>query len=85
MSGDREHEIVLFGATSFVGELTAAYLARNAPAGTRIALGGRNRQRLEAVRDRLPSPGGDWPLVVADTGDPESLARTRGPALRRPR
>jgi short subunit dehydrogenase-like uncharacterized protein len=75
MSGDREHELVLFGATSFVGELTAAYLAEHAPAGTRIALAGRDRQRLEAVRDRLPAPGGDWPLVVADTGDPDALAR----------
>jgi len=75
MSGDREHELVLFGATSFVGELTAAYLARHAPAGTRIALAGRSRERLEKVRDRLPAPGGDWPLVVADTGDAEALAR----------
>lgn len=75
MSGDREHELVLFGATSFVGELTAAYLARHAPAGTRIALAGRSRERLEAVRDRLPAPGGDWPLVVADTADTAALAR----------
>ncbi|HSK57963.1 MAG TPA: saccharopine dehydrogenase NADP-binding domain-containing protein [Actinomycetospora sp.] len=75
MSGHREHELVLFGATSFVGELTAAYLARHAPAGTRIALGGRSRERLEKVRDRLPAPGGDWPLVVADTGDDDALAR----------
>lgn len=75
MSGDREHELVLFGATSFVGELTAAYLARSAPAGTRIALAGRSRERLEKVRDRLPAPGGDWPLVVADTGDAAALAR----------
>jgi short subunit dehydrogenase-like uncharacterized protein len=75
MSGDREHELVLFGATSFVGELTAGHLARHAPAGTRIALAGRSRERLEKVRDRLPSPGGDWPLIVADTTDPDALAR----------
>ncbi|MEJ2889958.1 saccharopine dehydrogenase family protein [Actinomycetospora aeridis] len=75
MSGDREHELVLFGATSFVGELTAAYLARHAPAGTRIALAGRSRERLEKVRDRLPAPGSDWPLVVADSSDTEALAR----------
>ncbi|GAA4937984.1 short subunit dehydrogenase-like uncharacterized protein [Actinomycetospora succinea] len=75
MSGDREHELVLFGATSFVGELTADYLARHAPAGTRIALAGRSRERLEKVRDRLPAPGSDWPLVVADTADTAALAR----------
>jgi short subunit dehydrogenase-like uncharacterized protein len=73
MPEDREHEVVLYGATSFVGELTAAYLARHAPAGTRIALAGRSRSRLEAVRDRLPAPGSDWPLIVADSSDEESL------------
>ena len=40
---DREHDVVVFGATGFTGALTAEYLARNAPAGTRWALAGRNR------------------------------------------
>src|SRR3954470_13656565 len=74
MAGDREHAVVLYGATSFVGELTAGYLAHHAPAGTRIALAGRSRERLEAVRDRLPAPGGDWPLIVADSSDRDALS-----------
>src|SRR4051794_6738431 len=92
MPEDREHEVVLYGATSFVGELTAAYLARHAPAGTRIALAGRSRSRLEAVRDRLPAPGSDWPLILADSSGEESpramaasttaLATTVGPYAR---
>jgi len=64
-----DHDLVLFGATGFVGRLTAAYLARAAPPGTRIALGGRSAQRLEAVRAGLPERARDWPLVVADTSD----------------
>lgn len=66
----REHDVVVHGATGFVGRLTAAYLARAAPAGTRVALGGRSRQRLEAVRDEL---GVDWPVVVADSADDTAL------------
>ena len=64
-----DHDLVLFGATGFVGRLTAAYLARAAESGTRIALGGRSRERLEAVRGELSEQARDWPLVVADTGD----------------
>src|SRR2546421_162426 len=50
---DREYDIVVFGATGFTGALTAEYLARHAPATTRWALAGRNREKLEAVRRRL--------------------------------
>ena len=64
-----DHDLVLFGATGFVGRLTAAYLARAASPGTRIALAGRSRQRLEGVRDGLPEQARDWPLLVADTAD----------------
>ena len=70
MGTSREHDLVLFGATGFVGRLTAASLATAAPAGTRIALGGRSRDRLTALQREL---GVDWPLVVADTGDPASV------------
>src|SRR6476661_918587 len=67
----REHDIVVFGATGFVGRLTAAYLAQAAPAGTRIALGGRSREKLERTQAEL---GVDWPLVVADSSDEEAVA-----------
>ncbi|GAA1479687.1 saccharopine dehydrogenase NADP-binding domain-containing protein [Gordonia sinesedis] len=78
---DREFDVVVFGATGFVGELTARYLAENAPSGTRIALAGRNETKLAAVRNRLPDRARDWPLIVADSSSPSSLdamvARTR--------
>ncbi|MBI2243521.1 MAG: saccharopine dehydrogenase NADP-binding domain-containing protein, partial [Nocardioides sp.] len=73
----REHDIVLVGATGFTGGLTAEYLLRHAPAGLRWALAGRNRERLEAVRDRLADidpVAADLPLLHADTTDPGSLA-----------
>ncbi|MER7621894.1 saccharopine dehydrogenase NADP-binding domain-containing protein [Streptomyces sp. NPDC126503] len=72
----RPYDVVLFGATGFVGELTAAYLAEHAPAEFRWALAGRSAGRLAALRDRLaarwPRCAG-LPLVVADSADPGSL------------
>ena len=76
----RTHDLVLYGATGFVGELTAAHLAEHAPSDARIALAGRSRERLAAVRARLPGPARDWPLVHADATDPASLAALAGAA-----
>ncbi|GAA4659117.1 saccharopine dehydrogenase family protein [Gordonia humi] len=88
----REFDVVVYGATGFVGELTADYLARHAPEGTRIALAGRSETKLAAVRRRLGENAAGWPLIVADSDSPASLdamcARTRvvcttvGPYLR---
>jgi short subunit dehydrogenase-like uncharacterized protein len=69
----RDLDLVVFGATGFVGRLTAEYLARAAPPQARIGLAGRSRDRLEAVRAGLGPRAADWPLLVADTGDPEAL------------
>ena len=49
----RDLDVVLLGATGFTGALTAEYLAEHAPSGLRWALAGRNRSKLEAVRDKL--------------------------------
>lgn len=76
----REFDIVLYGATGFVGKLTAEYLA-NAGAAARIALAGRSTERLGAVRDGLGESARSWPLVAADAASPSTLgemaARTR--------
>jgi short subunit dehydrogenase-like uncharacterized protein len=66
---EREHDIVIFGATGFTGALTAEYLAGHAD-GLRWALAGRNRAKLEALSQRL---GVDVPLLHADVNDERSL------------
>jgi short subunit dehydrogenase-like uncharacterized protein len=78
--GQREHEIVVYGATGFTGALTAEYLARTGASDNgpplRWALAGRNRGKLEAVRERLAAldPAlSELPLLAADAGDPDSL------------
>ncbi len=70
----RDFDLVLFGASSFVGELTAAYLAENVPDDFRIALAGRSREKLEKTRSALPGEASEWPIMLADSRDEESLA-----------
>ena len=53
MSGDRELDVVVFGATGFVGRLVAGYLAGHAPGGVRIGLAGRSERRLAGIRAGL--------------------------------
>ena len=68
-----EFDIVLFGATGFVGRLTAARLAEHAPDDLRIALAGRSEDKLREVRDKLPARAAQWSLVVADSSSDEQL------------
>ena len=74
MSGDRELDVVVFGATGFVGRLVAGYLADHAPDGVRIGLAGRSVQRLADIRAGLGAAASAWPLLVADSADPASVA-----------
>ncbi|MET0526187.1 MAG: saccharopine dehydrogenase NADP-binding domain-containing protein, partial [Nocardioides sp.] len=73
----RDFDVVVFGATGFTGALTAEYLARNGPEGLRWALAGRNRDKLERVRDDLAGidPAlADLELLIADVSDAAALA-----------
>ncbi|MET0385334.1 MAG: saccharopine dehydrogenase NADP-binding domain-containing protein [Polyangiales bacterium] len=73
MQSSRTYDIVLFGATGFTGALTAQYLASTAGE-LRWALAGRNREKLEAVRNRLSYGGAERPdIVAADVTDRASL------------
>ena len=79
-AAQREFDIVVYGATGFVGKLTAEYLAR-AGGDVRIALAGRSPDKLLAVREALGESAKSWPILTADAGSPSSLndmaARTR--------
>lgn len=70
--GDREFDIVLYGATGFVGKLTAEYLA-SAGGDARIALAGRSPDKLLAVRETLGAAAQSWPLITADASQPSTL------------
>ena len=72
MGTDRAFELVLWGATGFTGRLVAESLAaRELTPPLRWALAGRNRAKLEAIRDSLGLP--DLPLIEADSLQRSSL------------
>jgi len=78
VSAERELDVVLFGATSFVGRLSADYLLRAAPAHARIGLAGRSLERLSALQASLGGRAGEWPLLIADTADERALSELAG-------
>ena len=73
-STDREFDVILFGATGFVGELVAADLAAHAPAGTRIALAGRTRSKVVTVRQNLGANAAGYVSVDSEDTFPALFA-----------
>ncbi len=78
----REFDIVLWGATGATGRRAARHLARRCgECGLRLAIGGRNREKLEALRDDLPEKASPIALLVGDSHDTVFMgamsARTR--------
>lgn len=73
MGREARLDIVIFGATGFVGRLVVSYLAQWAPTGVRIGLAGRSTARLAELRERLGPAAAAWPLRIADLRDSRSL------------
>ena len=73
---DREHDVVVFGATGFVGA-DRRVPRKPRPRRRRIALGGRSREKLERTRAELGGarPTGRWSSPTAR--DEEALADAR--------
>jgi short subunit dehydrogenase-like uncharacterized protein len=71
--GEMSARIVLFGATGFTGRRVAESLVRR---GARPVLAGRDRTRLEALRESL---GGGLEIRLASVDDPGSIAAALDP------
>ncbi|MGZ7496618.1 saccharopine dehydrogenase family protein [Corynebacterium sp. ZY180755] len=69
-NNSQKFDIVLFGATSFVGKITAQYLVDH-HGDLRIAWAGRNQAKLESLNSEL---GVNYPLVSADVEDESSIS-----------
>jgi short subunit dehydrogenase-like uncharacterized protein len=70
-------DVVVFGATSFVGRLVARYLLDEfgVRGSLRWAAAGRSAERLRTLRSSLGPKAARLPLLVADAEDEESLRR----------
>ena len=77
LHNDRKYEIVVFGATGFTGGLVAEYLAQNESiAPDKWAIAGRNRTKLEAVKNHITAlnPGcSAVDIIEADSADNNAL------------
>src|SRR5947207_3031966 len=80
MAAERELDLVLFGATGFVGRLTAEYLAAAGGDAVRIGLAGRSREKLERLRAQLGERASQWGLIVAECHDTAALKEMAGRA-----
>jgi short subunit dehydrogenase-like uncharacterized protein len=69
------HDLVAFGATSFVGRILCRYLQEQfgAQGGLKWAAAGRSLAKLEELRSSLGANAGTLPLLVADAADEASL------------
>ena len=76
MAAQRKHDIVVFGATSFVGQILCKYLVdRHGSEGETVkwAIAGRNAQKLDAVAE---STGADVPRSLLTLMMPTRLPRS---------
>jgi short subunit dehydrogenase-like uncharacterized protein len=71
------HDLVAFGATSFVGRILCRYLEDEfgAQGEMKWAAAGRSKAKLEQLRSSLGAKAGTLPLVVADAADEDSLRK----------
>ncbi|MBW4443653.1 MAG: saccharopine dehydrogenase NADP-binding domain-containing protein [Plectolyngbya sp. WJT66-NPBG17] len=68
---DRPYDVILYGASGFVGKQTVRYFANHVSSEqVRWAIAGRNRQKLEAVRDEV---GASVDVLTADSQDQQAI------------
>ena len=71
----KPYDIIVFGATGFVGKLLCRYLAsRGSSSGLKWAAAARSREKLEALRHFVGPEAYGLPLLVADAKEEKSLA-----------
>ncbi len=68
----RNYDLILYGATGFVGQQAIAYLAKQR-SGLRWAIAGRSEAKLKACREAAGAP--DVALIVADAQGDAALAQ----------
>lgn len=75
-SKQADYDLVVFGATSFVGQILTRYLVENYGAAGKVkwAIAGRSEGKLNALKAELGAQAADLPVLVADAADDSALA-----------
>ena len=70
-------DIILFGATSFVGKITTQYLLNEVGIGKGVtwAIAGRSLGELKQLKNQLGPEAENIPIIVADSADSASLTK----------
>lgn len=74
-----QYDLVVFGATSFVGKILTAYLAeylsQQGSTGEQItwAIAGRSQAKLDALKSELGAHGKDLDTIIADVNDAAAI------------
>ena len=69
-----QHEVIVFGATSFVGQILCHHLAeRFSRDEINWAMAGRSESKLQTLKNELPDAFQDVPVIVADAKDEAAI------------
>lgn len=68
-----KYSVIVFGATSFVGQILCQYLLDQFGSKLKWAAAGRSKDKLETLRAGLGKKAAKLPLLVADSNDEASL------------
>lgn len=74
--GDSVHDLVIFGATGFTGQMAAMYIAKRYGNNFKWAIAGRRMNALQELRSKLSAINpslSTLPIIIADTNDITSL------------
>lgn len=79
---DRDYDVVLYGASGFTGRQTVEYFAQHTvPGEIRWAIAGRNREKLEVLKQQIGERVKEIDVLVAESSDQSAIdaivARTR--------
>ncbi len=71
----KKFDLVIFGATSFVGEILTNYLYQHIGLTRKVkwAIAGRSEAKLNTLRDSLGEGAAKLPIIVADSNDEGAL------------
>ena len=69
------YDVVVFGATSFVGQILSDYLCNEMDGRKKLrwAMAGRSQAKLDAVKEKLGDAGKAIPTLVVDANDVKAL------------
>jgi len=73
-----KYDLLVWGASGFTGTLIFEYLVKKSPKEVKLAIGGRDREKLERLRDKVLSESEykrDIGILIGNNDDQESLDR----------